>query len=55
MTLMKGIKSVVTEKHLFDKGDKCFLKTTFWKLWLIKILMQGAKSKTFQSNPPLQE
>ena len=55
MTLMKEIKPVVTVKLHFDNGEQSFLKTSFWKFWTIKILMQGSISKVLQTNPTLQE
>ena len=51
VALMKEFKIVVTEKHYFDNRDESFLITTFWKIWTIKILMQGSISIVFQSNP----
>ena len=30
VTLLKEIKTVVTQKHNFDKRDESFLVTTFW-------------------------
>ena len=55
VTLMKEVKTVVTEKHHYDNRDDSFLVTTFWKLWTIKISMQGSISIVFQSKPPLEE
>ena len=55
MTLMKEIKTVVTEKHHFDNRDESFLITTFWKFWTIKVLMQGLILNVIQLDPPLQE
>ena len=52
---MKENKAVVSEKPHLDNRLESFLLTTFWKLWTIKILMQGPKSKVFQTNFPLQE
>ena len=51
---MKEIERVVTEKDHFDNRGESFLISTFWKLWKIKILMQGSISKVFESNPPLR-
>ena len=55
VSLMKEIKPVVTQKHLFHNRDQSFLVTTFWKIWTIKILIQGSITKVFQSIPPLQQ
>ena len=52
---MKGIETVILEKHHFDKRDESFLVTTFLKLWTTMILMQGLISMVFQPIPPLQE
>ena len=51
---IKEIKIVVAEKHHLYNRDHSFLATTFWEIWSFKILMQGSKSKVFQSNLLLQ-
>ena len=51
---MKEIERVVTEKDHFDNRGESFLISTFWKLWKIKILMQGSISTVFESNPRLR-
>ena len=51
----KEIKTVVTEKSLFDNRDESLLSTTFWKNWTINTLIQGSKSIVFQSNYPQHE
>ena len=55
VTLMEGIKIVVTDKHHFDDRDESLLVTTSWKNWTIKFLMQGHFSLVFQSKPSLEE
>ena len=52
---MKEMKTVVTEKHQFDFWVESFLVKTFWKFWIIKILIQGLISMFFHFNPPLKE
>ena len=42
---MKENKPVITEKHHSHKRDETFLITFFFKVWTIKNLDQGSKSR----------
>ena len=55
VTVMKEIKTAVTEKHHSIIRDENVLVTGFWKFRTIKVLMQGLMSVVFQSNPSLHE
>ena len=55
LTLLKWIIPIVTEKQPFDYRNESFLKTVFWKFWIIKILMQESVSRVLQSKPLLQK